>query len=284
MLKQFKKVSSSLDQHQYICYGLEKGKEGTKHIQAYIQLNNQMTFSALQKYFNLKKKGKLDKFHIEPAKGSLKQNQKYTSKDGDWYEFGEPKNQGARTDIDQIREKLRENPKRARKMLREDDLNFQQVRYVETIQKYLFENRDPKYPPVVIWIWGESGSGKTHKVFETFDHDEVYVMSDPKWLGENYIQQQCYFIDDFRAEDIPFNVFLKMTDKYPYTLSMKGSSIPLKSKYIIITTPESIATTFSFQKDEDLTQVTRRMHEFHISEIKDIDILTLQPVQNLHDF
>jgi hypothetical protein len=55
-LREFTKRAKALEKHNYICYGLEIAPTtGTKHIQGYIQLNEAMTYSALQKYFNLQK-------------------------------------------------------------------------------------------------------------------------------------------------------------------------------------------------------------------------------------
>ena len=55
-LKQLSKLSIQLDNHNYICYGLEIApKTGTPHIQGYIELNEGMTYTQLQKYFNLTK-------------------------------------------------------------------------------------------------------------------------------------------------------------------------------------------------------------------------------------
>lgn len=276
MLKDFHKVAKSLEKHNYICYGLEEGEKKTKHIQAYIQLENAMTYSALQKYFSLMKKGKLDKFHVERAKGSLKQNQKYTSKEGQWFEYGDPKSQGSRTDLDDLREQLRNDPRSARSIMKNDDLNYQQIRYVETVTKYLFEHREPDDPPVVLWIWGNSGIGKTKKVYDEFDHKEIYSVTDYNWLGQDYFQQQVYLFDDFRADDIPFHTLLKICDRYPYTLPVKGSHIPLKSKYIIITSNQSVLETFTFlPPNEDVEQIVRRVQEFHFSEIKDTPLKNL---------
>jgi hypothetical protein len=290
-LKELKNISELLEKHDYICYGLEIAPEtGTKHIQGYIQLNTPMTFQGLQKYFNLKdKKKELIKFHCEIARQSSDVNIKYTSKTRKedlksneiWLEYGTPKQQGQRSDLSELKKLVFDDPKNSNQIIKNQDLNYQQLRYVETIQKYAFEHRNPENPPKVFWLWGASGTGKTKKVFDEFGIDNIYALSDFQWLGEGYKQQECYLIDDFRHNDIKFNFLLKLLDRYPFTLSFKGGSIPMNSPYIVITSNQSIQETFGGQLNifEDLQQLFRRVNEFHILEINNIffkDIQTLQ--------
>ncbi len=90
-----------------ISYGImgeEVGESGTPHLQEYIQTTKQITISSLQK--KLKAKG--IKCALLIAKGSLEENQTYCSKDGTTHEWGEPKNQGTRTDLAEIRDMIKD--------------------------------------------------------------------------------------------------------------------------------------------------------------------------------
>lgn len=53
--------------------GLEVGKEGTPHVQGYVEFKNQVSFSSLRKVNN--------RWHLEKAKGKKDQNVKYCSKE-----------------------------------------------------------------------------------------------------------------------------------------------------------------------------------------------------------
>lgn len=265
MLKKFKQIAKSLDKHKYICFGLEVAPEtGNKHIQGYIQLKDRKKFTFLHDYFDLHKKGKQDKFHIEYANGSVKQNQQYTSKTRDedevpnkvWLEYGTPTKQGKRTDLTDLKEKLRKDPKSLRELMKEDVVSTQQMRFVEGMQKYMFSHRDPKKPPKVFWIYGSTGKGKTKLIYDSFE--SVCPVSDFKWPGNFYFQEECLLFDDFRAGDIPFHTLLKIVDRYPYTLAVKGSFVPLNSPFIVITSPKSIRKTFN-EFHEDLKQLERRI-------------------------
>jgi hypothetical protein len=282
-LSQIVKVLDSSDEHQYCCYGLEIAPETkTKHIQGYIYFKNPKTYKGFQKYFNIQRKAKLLKFHVEPAFASVEKNQEYTRKEGDWYEYGEPPKQGSRTDLKILKERVFSDPKSSSLIIENEDLSYQQVKYVELVQKYAFKHRNPENPPRVFWVWGESGTGKTKKVFDDFGPENVYSVTDFNWLGEGYKQQEVYLIDDFRHHDIKFNTLLKMLDRYPFTLSVKGSSIPLNSPTIIITSNQSIRNTFGGKLNvfEDLEQLERRVNEYHISELK----VPFQQIKTLQDF
>jgi hypothetical protein len=257
-LKQFTKVAESLERHKYICYGLEVAPTtGTKHIQGYIQLDDNQAFTFLHNYFSLKKKGKKDKFHIQPANGTLKENQDYTSKASEWFEYGTPK-KGGRSDLTRIKDMVRETPQDISRIIREECTNLQQLRFAENLQKYYLKPRDHNNPPKVFWIYGSTGIGKTRLVTESFE--SVCIVSDLKWPGDGYSQEECLLIDDYRNEPdgMSFRTLLRITDRYPYSMAVKSSSVQLNSPYIVITSPFSIDETFGFST-EDLDQLRRRL-------------------------
>jgi hypothetical protein len=273
ILERFIQVAESLERHLYICYGLEVAPEtGTKHIQGYIQLDDNQARTFLHNYFNLQKNGKMDKFHSQGAKGTLKENQDYTSKSGKWFEFGIPKKTG-RSDLTYLRDMIEEEPHNIKEIIQLHCSNNQQVRFVENIQKYYFAKRDSNNPPRVFWIYGSTGIGKTRLIYDSFE--SVCSVSDLKWPGDNYMQEECLLIDDYREEDMTFQRLLKITDRYPYKLALKGGSVQLNSPYIIITSPFSIDETFGFST-ENLDQLRRRL----LAEIN----LDVEKVKNLKKY
>lgn len=71
----------------FMCFGFEVGEEShIPHIQGFVLFQNATTIRALSK--------RLRRAHLEVALGSVKQNEDYTSKQGDWYEFGTRAHQG----------------------------------------------------------------------------------------------------------------------------------------------------------------------------------------------
>lgn len=277
-LKRFHKLAESLEKHRYICYGLEIAPDtGTEHIQGYIELNNSQRFTYLHNYFDFKKKGETLKFHIEPANGTAEENKKYVSKEGKLFEFGEPVTQGSRSDLKEIKEAISENPKSLQKIIREYGNNYQQLKYAESLQRYYFEHRTPDKPPIVYWIFGSSGIGKTKLVTDTFT--DICIVSSYNWLGTDYTQNECFLLDDFRSEDLQFPILLRLTDRYKFSVEFKGGQIPFNSPFIIFTSPKSIDEEFYFEK-ENLAQIKRRMVQICLDNIDDISEIDLR---NLDD-
>jgi len=68
-------LHSTFDHAQWI-FGREVGKEGTQHLQGYVEWKNACSFIQMKK--------RIPRAHIELAKGSKEDNYKYCSKDGDF--------------------------------------------------------------------------------------------------------------------------------------------------------------------------------------------------------
>lgn len=273
ILEKFTSVAKSLEKHKYICYGLEIAPTtGMKHIQGYIQLSDNQGFKFLHNYFNLIKDDKKMKFHLQSANGTLKENQTYTQKAGEWFEYGEAKRTG-RSDLTRLRELIIENPDDIERIVKEECTNLQQVKYIEKMHQYSISPRDSNNPPIVFWIYGSTGIGKTKLVIDTFE--SVCIVSDLKWPGDGYKGEECLLIDDFREEDMSFQKLLRITDRYSYKIAFKGGSVHINSSYIVITSPQSISKTFSFL-NENLEQLYRRI-EFEIN-------LDKVQINNLKDY
>lgn len=80
---------------RYLIWQVEKGEQGTPHIQGYVWLKRQIVLTSFRKL--------IPRGHIEVAKGSPKQNQAYCSKEEGRiegpFEVGQCPQKGRRTDI-----------------------------------------------------------------------------------------------------------------------------------------------------------------------------------------
>lgn len=230
---------------RYLIYGKEVSSSGTPHLQIYIYFENAVKFSTLKKKFPTA--------HIEVARGSPEQNREYCSKEADFEEIGELPKQGARSDIDEVREILNSggNMRDVVPIAR----SVQSIRMAEIQLKYFEKKRDWK--PLVKWYWGEPGTGKSHLAFNELK-DPYVCMAKSKWW-EGYDGHEHVIIDDMRASFASFEELLRILDRYPYRVECKGGSRQLLAKTIIIT------STFSpyniYDTGENLVQLLRRIDE-----------------------
>lgn len=87
-----------------------------------------------------------------------------------------------------------------------------------------------------IWIWGPSGSGKSHDAYKDFSPDTHFVFNaaDKGWW-DGYEGQETVILDDFRA-DIKFSELLRLVDKWPHKVPRRHiGPASFQSKRVIIT-------------------------------------------------
>lgn len=209
----------------YICFGKETAPDtGTPHLQGYIYLHNPRGLKGVKKIIG-------SRAHLEPAQGTPEQNVKYCSKGGDFYSLGDIPKQGKRTDISHVRDMVL---KEGVSMLEiaEQTSSYQCLRYAEGLQKY----RRPPDQCVkdVRWYYGPTGTGKSKTAFEEAGNDYWVSNRDGKWY-DGYWGQKVAIFDDLRGDFCPLHTLLRLTDRYPYRVEIKGGSIWFNPKVIIIT-------------------------------------------------
>lgn len=248
------------DSWQCLIWKLEIGKSGTPHIQGYGELLQQQYKEKLRKILG-------GRAHIEPSKGTYEQNLKYCSKDGSLdFEFGTPRKQGSRTDIKTAREIVTTGGMRA--VVEQVD-SYQAWRAAEMYLKYTDPPRTEK--PYVIWLYGETGAGKS-RVAQLIAPD-AYWKDGTKWW-DGYDRHQAVIIDDFRSTHWTLDYMLRLLDRYPCRVEVKGGSRQFVADVIIITSPYPPTLTYSATA-EDIGQLIRRIDE--------INEVSTPPPQCIHD-
>lgn len=232
---------------KYLCFGLEVGEQGTPHIQGFISFENARSVKGIVKVL---------RGHISVAKGSPSQNRDYCSKDGNFFEFGEiPKGQGKRSDLDLIKSRVLAGD-RLSNVIVDDCKNLQQIRFAEKLSEY--KPRVCRDKPEVRWYWGPTGTGKTRSAIEEFPNAWISGKNLRWWQG--YDDHTEVIVDDFRPDFCTFHELLRILDRYPYTVEVKGGSRPLLAKVIIITSCVPPAQLYgSGEIREDIQQLLRRI-------------------------
>lgn len=265
---------------KYLCYSPEICPETKRHHwQGYCYLNNQMTISALQKYFQKNYGWQFGKLFV--AEGTAEQNRIYCGyadyvkgdkikkKNEAFKEFGIMPNQGKRTDLDEIKEKLTSGTKLDDIILDNPMLYHQYGRTLTKLESILLKKKWRKWMTEGIWYYGETGTGKSHTAFENFNPDTHYVLNQHDggfWQG--YTGQEIVIINEFRGE-IKFSELLDIVDKHPKNVKVKGGdTYPLLAKKVIITSckPPKEIYKQSLDDAERFDQLERRFKVIHLTE------------------
>lgn len=283
---------------KYVCYSPELcPSSGRKHWQGFIHLKNQMTISALQKYFRkhnwsfgklFKSLGTIqenriycgfDKYEKIQPNGTIKTKEK----NNDFFEWGTPPSQGCRTDLNKIKDNLVDGTTTLKRVVLDDPLIYHQYgRTLEKINNYVINNKFRSWMTKGTWYYGKTGTGKSHKAFQNYNNDTHYVLNQHDngfWQGYN--GQEIVIINEFRGE-INFSEILDIVDKYPKKVKIKGNDpVPLLAKQVIITScfhPMDIYKN-SLSKEEHFDQFERRFDIIHLTEQynphQDVNIIDL---------
>lgn len=231
----------------YCLYGVETCPETNKqHHQGYVEFSTNRKLNRLKKFD--------DQIHWEKRHGNQAQAIDYCKKEGDWTETGTAKEcrQGNRKDIHEIRHIIKNGG--AMKDVLDVATSLQSIRMAEIQLKYLEKKRDWK--PEVFWYWGETGSGKTRRAVSEAGVDHYMSSRNLKWW-EGYDADDNVIIDDFRKDFCTFHELLRILDRYPFRVEVKGSSRQLLAKKIWITSCFHPADVYETR--EDIGQLLRRI-------------------------
>lgn len=223
---------------------------GTNHLQGYMYFAGLKTFGAIKKLLP-------DGTHIEKAKGNATQNREYCIKEGKFEEHGTPPAQGHRTDIQQIKDMVREGQHISE--IAEVATSYQTLKFAQTLLT-IKPNTELRLDLRVHWFWGATGTHKTRTAYaEATAIGDTWISSrNLKWW-DGYTGQPCIIIDDMRGDFCTFHEMLRILDIYPLRLEVKGGSVAAEYHHVWITSaykPDNL-----WQSVEDKGQLMRRIHE-----------------------
>ena len=237
----------------YAIWQVEKAPSTERlHCQAYVRYSTAVALSTVINFF--KNYG-----HVELSAGDEEQNIVYCSKEESRvlgpFEIGERAKPGKRKDIDVVREMVLAG-KGMREIVQVAS-SYQGMKCAELMHKYVERGRDPNNPPEVRWYYGSTGSGKTRSALEEFP-DAWVSNRDGQWF-DGYDAHEVAVFDDFRKDFCQFHVLLRLLDRYPYRVAIKGGFRQFVAKVIIITCPWAPDVLYANRTQEDIGQLLRRI-------------------------
>jgi len=215
--------------------------------------------------------------HIEVMRGTPDDSFTYcTKEDPNAFEWGtRPKSGGKTKELDKAVTEVE-----AGKTLREMALSGEHGKALVLFSRGLISYRvlrsplrSPEQVPIVLWLCGSTGTGKTSFGFKLgtnlFGSNGVWMSNTPdlKWF-DGYDGHGCAIFDDFRSKGVSFSYLLRITDRYPLLVPIKGGFVNWAPPLIIFTTPLPIEDTFSERathRPEDIRQLLRRVtYSYHL--------------------
>jgi len=226
----------------YIVAGNEIAKSGTPHLQCYVYFKDRKLLSTVKKY--------VPRGHWRIARGTPEHNWAYCTKDGDYFEVGQlPDTRGGASGGRKRAENFRLNinfAKQGRMDLVEENDPISYVTHYHAYKRIQQDN--PVIPPNLRkpcgeWIWGPPGVGKSYAA--RMENPSLYDKPANKWF-DGYRGEDTVLIDDFDLVHAVLGHHLKRWgDRYAFPAEMKGTTVTLRPKKIVITSNYSIDEVFT---------------------------------------
>lgn len=212
-----------LEHVKYFMFQRERGNEkGTEHFQIFIIFSCAKRFSTMKRLF--------EKAHIEKCKGSNVQCRDYCSKSDTRvsgpYEFGDFAEERSRSDIKTLIELVKSGAPNDQILELMPNAYMKYIDKIERVRQELLQaelgNKLKELDTV--YLYGQSGVGKTYTVLTYHGINKVYRISDyDKDPWYSYKNQDVVMFDEFRSQ-INFSKFLMLTDVYPCEVSARYSN------------------------------------------------------------
>lgn len=223
----------------YCVYQIERGEQGTEHVQGFVYLSKKKNFNFIRKivWHNAEDTPVYGfaRAHLTQARGTPAQNKTYCTKidtriDGPW-ELGEcpVQTKGKRTDLDDACDIALSG----RPLTEIAPATY--TRYHRGIRALIELHRKPqnRFDTKVICIIGKTGVGKSYFAHTCYPNlFTPYYGNGGIWF-DGYEGEEVILLDEFRGQ-IPLQKLLQTLDVYKYRAETKGGSIAARWKLVIV--------------------------------------------------
>ena len=243
----------------YVIFGREKGDNGTPHLQGYVELLTRQRLQPVKVLLG-------GRAHCEISRGTSHQAIEYCKKEGDYEEYGRPKQGRGVSGSGEL--------KRSRDDVAED---FEKACKEGKLQNFIEENKGQWYynnmqlergflrslgpverPNVAcVWLYGAPGRGKSRVAHEVLSRAFLKEPKTKWWNG--YLGEKTVIIDDFAPESIDLNHFLRWFDRYGCPIETKGGMTYLQADKFIVTSNFTPAQVYENKSVVELQALGRRI-------------------------
>lgn len=252
-----KNIMDQAPNRDYCVMQLERGEDGTLHIQGVIGFTTPKYFNTLK---NLHPRAHWEVArHVPKAIAYCRKEE--TRVDGPFI-YGDPPYhavQGKRNDLEKVVKMIRKG--RSVRDIFEKTPNAV-VRYHNNIAKLVVMYTPPRdFASRVFLFYGATGTGKTTAAMKQFKNPFKIIC--PKhgnlWFdGYDPMYHETVVIDDFYG-GIKWGELLQLTDRHQFQVQIKGASVQFRAKTIIFTSNQHYE---SWYPKMDKAPFKRRLQEF----------------------
>jgi hypothetical protein len=234
---------------------LERGEEGTMHLQGYIEMKSPVRLTGMKKL--------LPRAHLEIARGHRLEcigycQKKETAMGMSWWLHGEDglvffeneqpdslKNfvksledrmngtkESTSLRLSTIQAQLSSGSAETIEQIADEEFDLW-VKYYRAFDRYLLMKSVPRsHKTTVHVLQGPTGTGKSKWAMD-FDDNAYWKQRSNWWCG--YTKQKTVVLDEFYGW-LPFDLLLRLCDRYPMLVETKGGQVQFVAETIIITT------------------------------------------------
>ncbi len=220
-------------QFRYLVFQSERGSSGTLHYQGYVEFKQPVAWTSTKEL--------LYGAHVEKRRGTAKQAIAYCKKepreDGP-FELGEHSNPGGANGPDTLGALgLLTETRDITDVIEQYPLVFlKSHRGLERMLELTVEPRPHGIAPKCILLYGPTGTGKSHWANTRYP-GAFWKSPLCKWF-DGYLDQTAVIMDEFagRMSKYGLGSLLRLMDKYPLKVEIKGSSRDFLATTIVFTT------------------------------------------------
>lgn len=245
--EEYEQLCEHAEQALYGIIGREQGEQGTPHLQGYMVFNSRKRLSQVRQLNG--------RAHWERAKGSPQQNQTYCAKEGNSAEFGSlPGGQGSRNDLQAVLTDVKRGE--SIRTIREKHWGSWLRYHKAILQAHLDYNPKRNEKTVVNVYWGATGLGKTRRAFQEAG-ENAYFHNGGQWF-DGYDGTSPVIFDDFGGSEFKLTYLLKLLDRYPFRVPIKGGFVNWNPNGIWITSNRSPNDWYPNAHQEHVDALRRR--------------------------
>jgi len=220
---------------KYLIFQRERGAEGTEHLQGYVIFDTNRRLNGLKKVNS--------RAHWEYRQGSHEQAVAYCSKEdtrieGPWI-LGEPPAPGQRNDLTLALADVRDGMS---ELELADKYGATWARNYRALSRFRTLISKPRnFKTRVTVVYGPTGTGKSRYCSQNYP--SAYWKSEGSWYDDYEGHREVIF-DEFNGTWFPWSVLLRLCDRYPMQVPVKGSFGNFVAKHVFFVSNQDPQTWY----------------------------------------